>query len=92
MVIGHLFQISHGGYLGYSAELVEGSPKKVLYRLSPPCLWFPELDIPRTCCRALGAFEKEAAKIINPGIKTYFTRLMTNGDPYCELIFEEVEG
>jgi hypothetical protein len=63
----------------------------VLYRLHPPCLWFPELDIPPTFCRAFGTFEEEAAKIVNPKIKTYFTKLMTQGDPYCELVFEEVD-
>jgi len=84
------FKLATGDIIGYSAELIEESPKKVLYRLHPPCLWFPELDIPPTFCRALGTFEEEAAKIVNPKIKTYFTKLMTQGDPHCELVFEEV--
>ena len=40
---------------------------------------------------ALGTFEEEAAKIINPKIKIYFTKLMTEGNPYCELVFEEIK-
>ena len=34
----------------------------------------------------------KAAKIINPKIRSYFAKLMTEGDPYCELVFEETEG
>jgi hypothetical protein len=74
------------------AELIEESSKKVAYRLYPPCLWFPELDIPSTFCRALGTFEEEAAKIVNPKIKRYFANLMMEGDTYCESVFEEREG
>ena len=86
------FKLATGDIIGYRAELVEESPKKVAYRLHPPCLWFPELDIPPSFCRALGTFEEEAARIVNPKIKAYFTKLMTEGAPYCELIFEEREG
>ena len=85
------FKLATGDIIGYRAELIEESRQKVTYRLYPPCLWFPELDIPPTFCRALGTFEEEAAKIINPKIKIYFTKLMTEGDPYCELVFEEIE-
>lgn len=86
------FKLATGDIIGYRVELIEESPKKVAYRLYPPCVWFPEQDIPASFCRALGIFEEEAAKIINPKIKTYFTKLMTEGDPYCELVFEEIEG
>jgi hypothetical protein len=85
------FKMATGDIIGYRAELIEESPKKVLYRLHPPCLWFPDLDIPSSFCRALGTFEEEATKIVNPRIKTYFTKLMTEGHPYCEIVFEEGE-
>jgi hypothetical protein len=85
------FKLATGDIIGYRAELIEESRYKVTYRFYPPCLWFPELDIPSTFCRALGTFEEEAAKIINPKLTTYFTKLMTEGDPYCELVFEEIE-
>ena len=74
------------------AELIEESSKKVAYRLYPPCLWFPELDIPSTFCQAFGSFEEEMAKIVNPKIKRYFANLMMEGDTYCESVFEEREG
>jgi hypothetical protein len=85
------FKLATGDIIGYRTELIEESPRKVAYRLHPPCLWFPELDIPSSFCRALVTFEEEAAKIVNPRIKIYFTKLMTEGDPYCEIIFEEGE-
>ena len=86
------FKLATGDIIGYRTELIEESPRKVAYRLHLPCLWFPDLDIPPSFCRALGTFEEEVAKIVNPRIKTYFTKLMTEGDPYCEIIFEEREG
>ncbi len=85
------FKLATGDIIGYKTELVRESPKKVCYRLYPPCLWFPNLDIPPSFCRALGTMEVEAAKIINPKIKISFKKLMTDGDPYCELLFEEEE-
>jgi hypothetical protein len=83
------FKLATGDVIGYKAELVKESEKKVYYRLYPPCLWFPKLDIPPSFCRALGTMEVEACKIINPNIKVRFEKLMTAGDPYCELVFEE---
>jgi len=83
------FKLATGDVIGYNAELVQESPKRVLYRLYPPCIWFPELDIPPSFCRAMGAFEKVAAEIVNPKIKIISGKLMTAGDSYCEIIFEE---
>lgn len=57
-----------------------------------PCPWFQELDIPAAFCRALGTFEGEMAKIVNPNIKSYFAKVMTEGDTYYEPVFEEREG
>jgi len=74
------------------AELIEESSEKVAYRLYPSCLWFPELDIHSTFCWALGTFEEEMAKIVNPKIKRYFANSMMEGDTYCESVFEEGEG
>ena len=64
---------------------------QVVYRLYPPCLWFPDLDIPPRLCEAEGAFEEEAARMLNPKIKVYGRALLTRGDPYCETVFEEVD-
>jgi len=85
------FKLADDDIIGYKSEWIEESPKKVILRLYPPCIWFPELDIPGSFCRAMGSFEQAAAALINPGIKIYGTKLMTDGDPYCELVFEEVE-
>ena len=88
--IASYFKLATGDIIGYKAELVrEGT--KVIYRLHPPCLWFPDLDIPPSICRAMGEFEHEACRLINPKVKCTTTHLMTAGDPYCDLLFEEVE-
>ena len=85
------FKLSTGDIIGYKTELVKESPKKVIYRLYPPCLWFPELDIPSSLCeRGFMNFERTAAQLINPRIKVTPTRIMTAGDSCCEVVFEEV--
>lgn len=83
------FKLATGDVIGYKARLVRESPKKVRYQLHPPCIWFPELDIPPSFCRALGSFEQAACQTVNPNISAYSTKLMTAGDPYCEIVFEE---
>ncbi|MBM3119903.1 MAG: hypothetical protein FJ006_10255 [Chloroflexi bacterium] len=84
------FKLSTGDIIGYKARLIKESPQLVRYQLYPPCLWFPELDIPPSLCRAMGAFEQTACQILNPKIKARPTKLMTAGDPYCEFVFEEI--
>ena len=85
------FKLATGDIIGYKAELIQEGPKKVVYRLYPPCLWFPDLDIPASFCMAEGSFEEEAARLVNPKIKVSGRALMTRGDPYCETVFEEVD-
>ena len=84
------FKLATGDVIGYKAELIQEAPNRVVYRLYPPCLWFPELDIPPSFCEAEGCFEKEAARMFNPKIKVSMRALMTRGDPYCETVFEEI--
>jgi len=83
------FKLATGDVIGYKAELIQEAPNRVVYRLYPPCLWFPDLDIPPSFCEAEGEFEAEAARMINPRIKVYGRALLTRGDPYCETVFEE---
>jgi len=83
------FKLATGDIIGYKAELSRPEPGVVSYRLYPPCLWFPDLDIPPSFCKALGCFEEEAARIVNPAIEIRHTKLMTAGDPYCEILFVE---
>ena len=85
------FKLATGDVIGYKSELIQEAPNKVVYRLYPPCLWFPDLDIPPRLCEAEGAFEEEAARMLNPKIKVYGRALLTRGDPYCETVFEEVD-
>lgn len=85
------FKLATGDIIGYKAELSRPQPNVVSYKLYPPCLWFPNLDIPASFCRAMGCFEREAAKILNPNIETKTVKLMTAGDPYCEIQFIERE-
>lgn len=85
------FKLSTGDIIGYKAQLVKESPKKVRYQLYPPCLWFPELDIPPSLCRAMASFEETACQIVNPKMKVQATKLMTAGDPYCEFVFEQLD-
>ena len=87
--IANYFKLATGNVIGYKIELFKDSDKKVRYRLYPPCLWFPGLDIPPSFCQALGCFEHEAVEMLNPKIKVTLDKLMTAGDPYCELTFEE---
>ena len=83
------FKLATGDVIGYKTELIEESPNKVVYRLYPPCLWFPKLDIPVRFCESEDCFEREAVKIINPKIQVYGRAKMTGGDPYCEVVFLE---
>jgi len=89
--IASYFKLATGDVVGYKAELIQEAPNKVVYRLYPPCLWFPDLDIPASFCVAEGEFEWEAVRMLNPRIKIYARSLLTWGDPYCETVFEEVE-
>lgn len=85
------FKLATGDILGYKMELIEEAPNKVRCRYYPPCVWFPDLDIPVSYCQAEGEFELEAARIINPKIKISFPTYMTRGDPYCEVVYEEAD-
>lgn len=88
--IASYFKLATGDVIGYRAELIQEAPNKVVYRLHPPCLWFPDLDIPPSFCEAECCFEAEAARMLNPRIKVYPRSLLTRGDPYCDTVFEEV--
>ena len=83
------FKLATGEVLGYKVMLVKESPRRVLYQVHPPCLWFPDLDIPASFCRAMGEFEREACRLVNPKISVTVNKLMTAGDPYCELAFQQ---
>jgi len=85
-------KLSTGDIIGYKIDLIKESPKKVIYRLYPPCIWFPKLDIPpRLCSEGFVNFECAAAKIINPKIKISHNKLMMAGDPCCEVVLEEMD-
>jgi hypothetical protein len=83
------FKLTTGEIIGYDVEIEKVSDKKAIYRLRPPCIWFPDLDIPPSVCRALGAFEREAVRLVNPHITVTMPHLLTEGHPCCELVFEE---
>ncbi|MDY6881888.1 MAG: hypothetical protein SV686_16770 [Thermodesulfobacteriota bacterium] len=85
------FKMATGDVIGYKAELSRPEENVVSYKLYPPCLWFPDLDIPPSFCEAMGCFEEEAARIVNPNIEVKHTSLMMAGDPYCEILFIEKE-
>jgi len=85
------FKLATGDVIGYKAELIQEAPKRVVYRLHPPCLWFPDLDVPPSFCEAEAKFEEEAARMVNPKIRVSCRALLTRGDPYCDTVFEEVE-
>lgn len=87
--IASYFKLATGDIIGYKAELSRPEPNVVSYKLFPPCIWFPDLDIPASFCQAMGCFEKEAAEIVNPNVEIKTVKLMTAGDPYCEILFIE---
>lgn len=82
------FKLTTGEIIGYDVEIEKLSPNEVIYRLRPPCIWFPDLDIPPSFCRALGAFEREAVRLVNPDLEVQVVKLMTEGDSCCELVFK----
>jgi len=85
------FKLATGDIIGYKVELSRPEPNVVSYKLFPPCIWFPDLDIPPSFCEKMGCFEVEAAKLINPNIEIQHKSLMTAGDDCCELLFVEKE-
>jgi hypothetical protein len=82
------FKLTTGEIIGYDVEIEKLSPNEVIYRLHPPCIWFPDLDIPSSFCRALGAFEREAVKLVSSELEVRMVKLMTEGDSCCELVFK----
>ena len=88
--IASYFKLATGDVIGYDAELIKDG-EKVTYKLNPPCLWFPDLDVPPAVCRALGEFEREACRMVNPKVGVTITHLLTAGDPYCAFVFEKKE-
>jgi hypothetical protein len=82
------FKLTTGEIIGYDVEIESVSSDEVTYRLHPPCIWFPDLDIPASFCRALGAFEREAVRLVNPDLEVQMVKLMTEGHSCCELVFK----
>ena len=87
------FKLADGDILGANVEWIEESPQKVILRFHPPCALFPDLSeahaTPKMCL-ALGNFEYTAAKLLN--VKITFTKMITAGDPYCDVVFEPAES
>ena len=83
------FKLADCDILGANVEWIEESPQKIILRFHPPCALFPDLTeahaTPKMCL-ALGNFEYTAAKLLN--VKVTFTKLLTAGDPYCDVVFE----
>ena len=85
------FKLATGDAIGYRMELVQETPNRVSLRYYPPCLLYPKLDIPVSYCIAETNFEKTVCKMMNPKVRVGVPQLMTRGDPYCEITFEEFE-
>ena len=87
------FKLADGDVLGMNVEWIEESPKRITLRFHPPCGLFPDLDEPMATpkmCLALGNFEFTAVKMI-PNVKVTFAKMLTAGDPYCDIVFEQIE-
>lgn len=87
------FKLADGDILGMNIEWIEESPRKVILRYHPPCGLFPDLNEPCATpkmCLALGNFEFTAAKLV-PNVKVTFAKMLTAGDPYCDIVFEQIE-
>lgn len=74
--------------VGLKNEIVELTDKKAVNRF-PFCAIFPQpnLGCPEVCI-ATSAFEKRAVEIINPRVKVSLTKMLTAGDPFCEVVWE----
>lgn len=92
--VASYFKLADSDVLGANVEWIEESPKKVILRYHPPCGLFPDLNEPCATpkmCLALGNFEFTAAKLV-PNVKVTFAKMLTAGDPYCDIVFEQIEG
>lgn len=72
-------------------EIVEESPRKVVLRVGGKC---PLMEDPANTpggpqiCQAGLAHERRACAIVNPKLRVSAPKLMTLGDPYCDIVFE----
>jgi len=97
LAIATYFYLADCEVLGQPGEVfVEEGGRRAGFRLYKPCALFPtDKDLEETppeVCHAFSNFERTAAKLAGQewGIKmkTYFTKLLTKGDDYCEEVFE----
>ena len=84
-----MFFVISQSVLGYDMEIVELSGKRSVVRYHS-CHIFPEASpaAEQICRRANFQFELRAAKLLNPKLKVYYTKVRSSGDPYCEWVCE----
>ena len=78
-------------YPMFKTEITPGSDeKKASIRYYGCPLWTEPAKVRGgvEMCEACFAFEKTAASMINPKLKVYCSKLLTKGDPYCEITAE----
>lgn len=80
-------------YPTFKVEITEGSnEKKASVRYYGCPFWSndeaPKIEGGHDICNAFFGFEREASRILNPGLKVYYSRLLTKGDPWCEITAE----
>lgn len=86
-------KLSTGEILGNNVEIVKLSERESIVRLHPPCPLFPDASkVNNKICReGVCYFEKTASKLLNPKIDANFTKLQTEGDPYCEVVIKMLD-
>jgi hypothetical protein len=75
--------------MGYDTDLFVLSENKAGFRINK-CPWFeePSPEGEQICSKGVIAFEKRAAKLLNPEIKVSLGKFFHKGDACCEYIFE----
>ena len=87
------FFVIANSILGYDMELAEATPKRAMVRIHT-CHLFPKpAEVGGHLCRLANfAFERRAVELLNPKLRVSPGKLQSEGDPYCEIVVEEVDG
>ena len=88
--IGAYFKLADKIIFDVDLDFIEDTEKRVIFRVYPPCILFPKniAEAPAVICHRLMGHERTACRLINPKLKLIVNKLMTAGDPYCEIGFE----
>jgi hypothetical protein len=87
---GGYYKIFHKIIYGNDLEIIEDTPKRVVFRNSGfcPLSTNPKKELKPEICLSYMGHEQRAAEIINPKLKFSVPKLRSAGDRYCEYVAE----